>query len=496
MNFQINKSLFLVVGLLATTSIAFGQKDSKPLDFKVKGAENDTVYLANYYGGKLYYADTAYSDSKGNFSFKEKPRDEGKYAIVLPGPRYFEFLLADNEKVKMETDTADFVKDMKVISSDNNKELYDYISFINKEKAKRDSLENLYKNAKSNEKPKLEQDLKDLNKQVVNYQTEFVKKNKGKFVATDVSLTIDPIVPDSITNDKAHADRGYYYYRKHYWDNTDLTDPRIVNTAMFSKKLDAYLNKVLPQIPDTIIPIVDKLIAKVADKPELFKYITHYSTYNAETSKVMGMDKMFVHMVDTYYNTGRAFWMDSTDLADIQKRASKLSPLLLGEKSPNIILQDTTGKWVNLYKDVHAPFTLLYFYDVDCGHCQKETPKLVDYYNVKGKKQGLKVYAVSADAGEKWMKFIHKYGIQDFINVIVPAKAFNDENYATQLVMDGKTTVGSLNYHDTFDVYATPKIFLLDKDKNIIAKQIGVEQIGDFIDHFEQTHPDYMKSAQ
>ena len=53
----------------------------------IEGLSNDTIYLANYYGAKLFYNDTAVTDVNGTVTFAGKPFDEGgKYAVVLPGP--------------------------------------------------------------------------------------------------------------------------------------------------------------------------------------------------------------------------------------------------------------------------------------------------------------------------------------------------------------------------------------------------------------------------
>ena len=39
------------------------------------------------------------------------------------------------------------------------------------------------------------------------------------------------------------------------------------------------------------------------------------------------------------------------------------------------------------------------------------------------------------------------------------------------------TTLASLNYADTYDVFSTPKVFVLDKDRRIVGKQLSPEQI-------------------
>ena len=60
------------------------------------GRLGDTVYLAHYYGAKLFYNDTAVANAEGTVHFEGKPRNEGgKYAVVLPGPKFFEFLMAE-----------------------------------------------------------------------------------------------------------------------------------------------------------------------------------------------------------------------------------------------------------------------------------------------------------------------------------------------------------------------------------------------------------------
>jgi hypothetical protein len=44
------------------------------------------------------------------------------------------------------------------------------------------------------------------------------------------------------------------------------------------------------------------------------------------------------------------------------------------------------------------------------------------------------------------------------------------------------TTLESLNYQTTYDVFSTPRVFVLDKDKKIIAKSISLSQLEDFLD--------------
>ena len=107
------------------------------INVKVDGLGSDTVYLAHYYGAKLFYNDTTVADSHGTFSFKGKPYEEcGKYAIVLPGPVFFDIMLT-NEPMVFQTSLENPQGDMMVLKSKENKVFYDYIAFLNEKRIER-----------------------------------------------------------------------------------------------------------------------------------------------------------------------------------------------------------------------------------------------------------------------------------------------------------------------------------------------------------------------
>ncbi|NBR15584.1 MAG: hypothetical protein EBU01_13565, partial [Crocinitomicaceae bacterium] len=43
----------------------------------------------------------------------------------------------------------------------------------------------------------------------------------------------------------------------------------------------------------------------------------------------------------------------------------------------------------------------------------------------------------------------------------------------------------SLNYQTTYDIFSTPIVYILDKDKKIIAKRVSISQIEDMLDHLQ-----------
>ena len=63
----------------------------------------------------------------------------------------------------------------------------------------------------------------------------------------------------------------------------------------------------------------------------------------------------------------------------------------------------------------------------------------------------------------------------------------NAQDSAMSLIYGGVTDLLSLNFRTTFDIYATPKLFLLDEDKSIIAKQISSIQLAEILHRLEGT---------
>ncbi len=486
------KRSWLVLALLLTTWSLQAQKSKGyELKFKVKGVSDTTVYLANYIGEKLYYADTAQANKRGEFAFSgKKELPTGKYAVVTPGPKYFELFIQE-QRFEMETDTSDFVKHMKVKNSPNNQFLYDYIHFIIERKIENEKLnQSLAQYASDPDKSaEITGRMVQINEEVMEYQRKAVKENPELIAAKSLRLSMPVKVPDPPVREDGKVDSlfQYRYYVNHFFDHADLSDPAMTRLPEFQRKLDEFFNKSIIQIPDTINKYGDWLLAEVKDTPELFKYVLQFITYNFETSQIMGMDAVFLHMAENYYQTGKAFWADSTMMAKIDERVERIKPTMIGNVAPPLTLADTSQEtWVNLHETPQR-YTILYFYDPDCGHCKKKTPTLVEKFK-EHKSKGIQVFAVSGDSDEGWLKFIQEKGLNEegIFNVAAPQEVYGNSKFATELIVQGKTDYKSLNYRTQYDVFTTPKIFLLDEDKKIVAKQVGIEQVFDIISDIER----------
>lgn len=486
----ITKSLFLTFIVLFGLS-ATAQKAYK-LSFNVKGVKDTSIYLANYYGSKQYYADTAEVDSKGNFVFKgDDLYPGGIYLVVMPDRSgYFEVIISGDEtEFSMSCEKGNFIKSMKVKGSAQNKAFYEYQNFVTEKGMIAQSIQTKYEAQKDNKDStaKFEAQLEEINNEVESFKTDFTKRNPDLFITKILLAGKDPVIPEERPPFKEEKDEKaweFNYFKQHYFDNFDFTDDRLLRSPVFHRKLTYYMTKLVVQIPDSITKEADRLVAMTEGNKETFKYVVHWITNHYERSKVMGMDEVFVHMAEKYYLTGDVYWMDSTKIAKVEERAKALKPLLIGKVTPNIILPDTSGEkgtWYNLHQ-LPNDFTILYFWDPGCGHCKKATPKLREWYNENKEKYNVEVFAVCTELETKdWKKFIRDKKL-NWINVSdTPEINKNAANY-----IPSKTTLNSLNFRSIYDIYSTPVIYVLDKNKEIIAKRLGVEQIGDFLERYKK----------
>lgn len=491
-------SLGLVIASIASHAqqTAPAASDKRRLEFTVKGGEKDTIFLANYYGNKLYYSDTAMADAKGHVVFdRPKGYKAGVYAVVVPGPKWFE-VLVNEPLIVMETDTANLSEGLVVKKSKENEVFLAYVRYINQQRKEAEGV-NKEREATSDpiRKSALKERLSGYEKAIKDYQLDLIAKNPGTYASTIVKMSMaventEVRRPDG-TLDSANT---YYQYRAHFWDNTDLTDERILRTPVFQYKFEEYIGKVVPQIPDTINRCADELIRRMDHGEELFKFAVHNITYKYETSDIMGMDAVFVHMAQTYYcpkdgKPGRATWLTADKLDKLCERARKQAPLIIGAKAKNIVLPDTTEQtWINMYK-VPNEYVLVVFWDPHCGHCKKTLPDLYTQYKEKLRPLDVEVYAVAKATDSTlfadWKTYLKDNGM-DWINVGLTWHVYTEAKQNASKYIPKYTTIESLNYADAWDVFSTPKFFLLDGERKIVGKQLTPDQMVDLIGNLKK----------
>jgi peroxiredoxin len=212
--------------------------------------------------------------------------------------------------------------------------------------------------------------------------------------------------------------------------------------------------------PDSIKAACDYILSLAEPNRETFRYVLVKLTNKYETSKIMGMEEIFVHLAENYYLKGKAYWADDELVGKFEQRVRELKPNLIGNKAPEIILMDSLLHPIQL-SNLNNRFIILYFFDPDCSHCKKVTPQLSRLYQ-EIKSKDVEVFAACTVTDiDKWKNYIRSNSLT-WVNVIDPYYRSNFRAY--------------------YDIKTTPMIYILNKDKEIIAKRLGVDQIKDFIE--------------
>jgi peroxiredoxin len=148
---------------------------------------------------------------------------------------------------------------------------------------------------------------------------------------------------------------------------------------------------------------------------------------------------------------------------------------LVGDKARNLFMLAPDQKRIDLY-DIKAKYTVIAFWDPTCGHCTTEIPKMHKMYETEWKQKGIVVFAVNNNTNEmvKWKEFIEKEKLSDWINVY-PAP-----------VVTGNYTKEDVDFQTLYNVRQTPVMYLLDQDKKIIAKKVGIENYTKIIEQLEK----------
>lgn len=451
------------------------------IKFTIPKLADSTVNLVRYQGVKMYYADTAKADKTGTFVFDnswvQKP---GMYMLMTKGQKTME-VIVNGENFHITTEYNDMAGKRKIKNSKENTAFYEYIDFLSPRMKKKGELDaSLNKTEDESEKERIKKELNELDNEVKNYQSSMIEKHQGTLFSEIIRLNMEISIPDAPEGAEDPKIWQRNYYISHYWDNVDLRNDANARMAGYQKKLDYLFDNALVKNPDSLSEYADRLIAKLDPKSEMFKLTVVTLTSKYQNHKIMCLDGVFVHMALKYYKGGYAWWMNAESNQKLIERAEAMAPNICGEHIHNIKLKDTSDNWPALY-DTKAEYTILIFWAADCGHCKKEIPQIKKAYD-QWKKDGIdvEVYAVASHTDKEWVKFI-KDNHLTWINVGVPEQIYSDQSYVNEVVRSGKSDLESLNYHDTFDIYKTPTIYVLDKDKKIIGKNLESEGLDKYL---------------
>ncbi len=468
-----NKSILPFIFIVLTLPLKSQQNPGYELTLSISGLRDSSVYLAYHFGEKQYLKDTVKLDHNGRGVFAGKETlPQGIYMIVLPGRKYFEILMPEHQYFSISCSYPDYFKAITFKSSPENSAFIEYQrKWMGMQEYAAKLAARLRSNKQNADSMKVLTPLSRANDaSMKNYLNDVAQANKGSLLGMVVKAMIPVDVPEfnipsTVLNpDSVRWVSAYTYNKDHFFDNIDFNDERILRTPILYNKLNVYFSDVLIQHPDTINREIDRIVEKCSGNKKVFQFVAVFLFNHFRESEIMGHDAVVVKLADDIYLSGKADWTTKEWRDNLRTEVDRVRPNLIGVKGHDLVMNTFNNVMVSLY-DIKKDFVVLYFWEPNCGHCQEATPKLKAWYD-KARNESVEVFAICTQNDRaKWEKYIQDNKL-DWINGWDPQRTTNYDYY--------------------YNVTSTPGIYILDKNKKIIAKKLSVENIGPFIENYRK----------
>lgn len=472
------KKLLLVPFLLLTV-MAFTQTGYE-IKVTLKPFKNEYIYLGHYSGKQYPIVDSVKLNDKSEGVFKgPKKLGGGIYLIAYPAKNsFFEILIDKQQHFAVVADTVTVKKQKTFINSPDNILFNNYQSYMADRGKEIDiARRNLSAATTANDSAHWKNQLKKTDSVIVDYRKNIISKNPNSILSALLHLMAEPEVPaaEKQPGGKYDSTFAYRYFKDHYWDDINFWDERIARTpaSLFDERLDKYYNTLVFPQADSVIKELDWMLGYASNSEEMTKYLLVKFINRYLTQKYMWEDAVFVHLYQKYFSQKEYSWLTAQGKKIITDRAYSLMANIMGNPAENISLPDSTGKTISLYADTTAKFTIVCFWDPTCNHCQETLPVLDSMYQVKWKAIGVKMFAIAKEtSGTKkdWLSFINDHHLKEWTNL-----------YYSKEEEKARVDANIPGYSQLYDVQTLPTVYLLDKDKRIVAKKLTWQQTDDIL---------------
>lgn len=464
---------YLAIIIFSLSFITGIAQEGYEIKVTIKPIKNQYVYLGHYYGKTLPIIDSVKLDANSQGVFKgPKKLGGGIYLVGFPDrSRNFEILIDKQQKFSIIADTTK-LHAVSFVNSPENVAFKDYQKFMTTNGRAIDSLLKLRSNSRGEDSTRITRQVEDLNNRIKKYRTDIMTKEPNSLMAVLMKGMKEPEVPYHLPEAKTDSMFAYRYFKNHYWDGVYFFDDRLARTPFFENRIDKYFEQLVYPSPDSVIREMDYMLGFATASEEMEKFLLLKFVNRYLNQKYMWEDAVFVHLYEKYFSQKTYPWLSEKGKKIITDRAFSLMANITGTPASDIDLPDSLGKRTRLY-EVVSPYTVVAIWDPTCGHCKEVMPSLDSAYQVKWKSMGVQLYALAKETDGKksdWTKFINEHKLKDWIHV-----------YYSKADEAARINNNIPSYTQLYDVQSFPTLYLLDKDKRIVAKKVTLAQLDEIL---------------
>jgi peroxiredoxin len=446
---------------LIITNLLFAQ--SYKFTFNIKNAPNTICQLGYYRGDKTIVIDSVQVDSlKGEFSFKgDKKLQDGQYFVFLKGKGIIDFIVNKEYKQTFTVFGNELTDSIKVKGSKENEAYFEYLSHVRKRDKKvegfRKTLDSIRQTTGDRKAlNELEREVKESSKASQDFERKFIETHPNLLVSKIIKSKLLPIPPKNIPAlgwDNKPNIMYHVWLNRHFWDDFDFDDNRLLYSRVYPHKLQAYFEQYSSARPDSISQSVDLLAAKCKQNKEVYQFCIDWILRQVEVRKTGGSDNVLVHLYDDYLSKDPSL-TDPTTLERVKKKANLYRPNLINAIAPNFTLTSSKDSILTL-SEIKSKYTVLYFTDLATESTAKTTiiaDASMDYIG-----KGVEVVAITIeDAKDKWLEWANT----------------NDNKWKHVNI---KTTNDLIQQ---YGITEYPLLYILDENKKIVGKNIKAIELG------------------
>ncbi|MBQ2351269.1 MAG: AhpC/TSA family protein [Bacteroidales bacterium] len=421
------------------------------IKLEIRNLPDQYVYLAQYHGFSSQTLDSVKSKN-GIAEFKGKNAlPQGIYYIFTKEKKLFDFHFANNKKtLTLSTDIEDPAYHLTVSGDETSKSFNEaHKTILGYRKQLDDKMVILAGNKHwGGDTVEIKKEIDSINNQYIDFlHSEMKKQKKGDFLYNLYKMAFGAQWP------------GYNPIT-----DLDFSNPDLLNTPEYSfrsfiekyceKNIDAYADNIMVAIANAE-HIIHKTDPQSDYRAHILDYIviTYLSTLHTYP-RDLRLEAVSCKLWEEYYSE-KPWWMSDYDYSFIKWRYDITKSNVIGMKGKNITLPDAQGNNHSLY-ELKSKYKILVFWDSECEVCIEKVSHIQADYN-ELKAMGAEVFAVYTEAEyEQWKEYIAENEL-NWINVSDP---------------EG---VGTYDYD--YGTYKTPRLYLLDENNIIIAKDFDSAKI-------------------
>lgn len=419
---------------------------------------NGKVALFSLSGEKSLFVDSIAASNNYTYQFNLSNNHPGFYRLVFNNKKWLDFVY-DKNNIETETNAENTLAETKFIQSEENKIYYEFINLNKDYKTKTElfqlvlarypQIDDYYQTTKEK--------LNQIQEEYLYFVNVTSQSEPKSFIARYVKSSQLPVL-----NSETSLDQQLNYLKLHALDNVIFSDDDLIYSDAFTNKTIEYLTYYRnPQLPMGLLEkefqtAVDSILNKAKINDIVYKHIVEYLL---DGFKKFGFDNVINYIIDNYVIADEICLDEKLETA-LERRINQNKLFKPGFIVPDIEMNDSSGSIVKL-SDIKTEKTLIIFYASWCPHCKEMLPQIYNLYkNQKEKK--FEVLAISIDTSKTdWLNFI-KTNKLDWLNV----SDFKG--------WDGKSVLD-------YNIYATPTMFLIDREKKLIKIITEIEELKNFL---------------